>query len=168
MRWILAALSGLLVAGTVAAQVPGGHEAFNYWFNGTKWVETSAANPLPVGTAQGGVTVPQVGCNATATYDASTLGSTQLVALVAGQTIYICGYTIFANGVTNVELDSGTGAACAAATVKIVPAYQLQAQSGISDQSSIFRGLKTAAGSALCIKSSAAAPVQAIVYYAQF
>jgi len=168
MRWILAALTGLLVAGTVAAQVPGGHEAFSYWFNGTKWVETSAANPFPVGTAQGGVTLPQVGCNVAVTYDQSTLGSTQLVPLAAGQTIYICGYTIFSNGTANVEIDGGTGTACATGTVKIVPAYQFQAQSGISDQSSIYRGLRTAAGAALCIKSSAAVPVQAIIYYAQF
>lgn len=168
MRWLLAALTALTLAATAFAQVPGGHEAFNYWFDGTKWTPASATTPFPVGTTQGGVTVAQIGCNVAVTYDASTIGSTQLVPLAAGQTIYICGYSIFANGTAAVEIDSGTGSACATGTVKIVPAYQLQAQSGMSDQSPIYRGLKTAVSAALCIKSSAAVPVQAIIYYAQF
>lgn len=46
MRRLLAFLVILLLVG--AAAVPGGHEAFNYWFDGTKWVETSATNPFPV------------------------------------------------------------------------------------------------------------------------
>jgi hypothetical protein len=104
-------------------------------------------------------------------YDSTVNGSTQLVAAVTGQTVYICGYTIFANGTTAVEIDAGTGAACATTATKIVPAYQLQAQSGISDQSTTFRGLKTPVDNGLCLKTNAPVPpvaVQAIVYYAQF
>jgi hypothetical protein len=121
-----------------------------------------------VGTAQGGITVPQVGCNLTAIYDATTLGSTPMISAATGQTIYLCGYSMFANGANNVELDGGTGATCGTSTVKLTPAYQFQTQSGMSDQSSIFRGLKTAVGSGLCVKTTTASPVQVIVYYAQF
>lgn len=170
MRWLLAAFTALIVAGIATAQVPGGHEAFNYWFNGTKWVETSSTNPMPMGVSggTGGATLPQVGCNQTALYDAATSGSTQMVTGVAGQTVYVCGYSMFSAGTVNVELDGGTGVPCTGSPVKIVPAYQFTTQAGMSDQSSIYRGLKTAAGAGLCIKTNAAVPVQAIVYYAQF
>ena len=45
MRWLLAAFTALIVAGTLSAQtVPGGHEAFNYVFDGTKWVPATGAS----------------------------------------------------------------------------------------------------------------------------
>lgn len=114
------------------------------------------------------VTTPWITCDATVIYDASTNGSTQLVALAANQSIYICGYSIFAAGTVNVELDYGTGSACASNNVKMVPAYEFTAQTGMSDQSPQYRGLKTAIGTALCLKTSSGVAVQAIVYYRQF
>jgi hypothetical protein len=114
-------------------------------------------------------TASGIGCNSVAVYDASTSGSTQLVAAgTNGEAIYVCGYTFFSAGTVNVELDYGTGSACATGTKKIVPAYEFTAQTGISDQSPIFRGLAAPSGNALCIKISGSVAVQAIVYFAQF
>jgi hypothetical protein len=50
----------------------------------------------------------------------------------------------------------------------ITPAYQLTAQAGAVDGSPEYRGLKGAASSELCINTSGAVAVQAIVYYTQF
>ncbi len=114
-------------------------------------------------------TAAGISCNSAAVYDASTSGSTQLVAAgLNGEAIYVCGYTFFSAGTVNVELDYGTGSACATGTKKIVPAYEFTAQTGISDQSPIFRGLAAPSGNALCIKVSGSVAVQAIVYFAQF
>jgi hypothetical protein len=72
-----------------------------------------------------------------------------------------------ASGTVNVELDYGTGPNCGTGNTQILPAWQLTAQNGMSDSSSIFRGLQTAQSNALCIKTSSAVAVQFIVYYAQ-
>jgi hypothetical protein len=109
-----------------------------------------------------------IGCDSSVIYDASTSGSTQLVGLVSGKIIYVCGYGVFAAGTVNVELDYGTGSACVTGTQKIVPAFQLIAQTGVVDPSPFYRGLKTIASNELCIKTSAGIAVQAIVYYSQF
>lgn len=109
-----------------------------------------------------------ISCDSTAFYDASTSGSTQLVALSSGKTIYICGQTIMASGTVNVELDYGTGAACVTSPTKITPAWQLTAQTGVNDNATFWSGLKTAASNELCIKTSAGVAVQALIHYTQF
>jgi hypothetical protein len=110
----------------------------------------------------------QIGCGATAIYDASTSGNTQLVALQSSQTIYVCGYSIMASGTVNVRLVTGTGTACATDEASVTPAWQLTAQAGLVDGSPIYRGMKSAVSSALCIETSGAVAVQAVVYYTQF
>lgn len=137
------------------------------------WGQGATGASVPTGAQQTGNNVAgnltgQIGCGSSVIYDAATNGSTQLVAISASTSIYVCGYTIIASGTVNVELDYGTGAACVTSPTKIVPAYQLTAQAGVSDTSPIFRGLKTTAGQALCLKTSAGVNVQAIVYYTQF
>lgn len=115
-------------------------------------------------------TASGVGCNSAAVYDSSALsGLTQIISAgTAGEAIYICGYTFLAAGTVNVELDYGIGATCQTGTKKITPAYQLTTQTGVSDGSQYFRGLAAPSGNALCIKTSGAVAVQALVYYAQF
>lgn len=135
-------------------------------------VEAATGSAVPAsaiynGADAGGLLTGKIACNATAIYDAATSGLTQLVALAAGKSIYICGYTLFAAGAVNVDLVSGTGTACATGTAKLTPAFEFTAQTGISDQSPEYRGLQSGAGNALCIDTSAAVAVQAIVYYDQ-
>lgn len=137
-------------------------------------VATGAAPPAGVqyigantSGATGGLVQGLIQCDSTAIYDASTNGSTELVALTSGRTIYVCGYTILAGGTVNVKLIYGTGTACATGSTNMTPAYQLTAQAGVSDQSPFSRGLKTASANALCINASAGVAAQAIVYYAK-
>lgn len=116
----------------------------------------------------GGNLVGQIGCDSSIVYDASTSGSTQLVALTSSQQIRICGFTVFSGGTVNVKLIDGTGTACATSPSNLTPAWQFTAQTGIADGSPIFRGLTTRASNALCINTSGAIAVQAIVYYTKF
>ena len=112
----------------------------------------------------------EIVCDNSVVYDASTSGSTQLVGLVSGKTIYVCGYAITTGGTaTNVKLTYGTGTACATGATSLTPAYQIIANGGIVDHASNhWGGMKTAASNELCINASAANAVQATVYYTQF
>lgn len=48
-RVLLAAIGLALVAGLAWAQaIPGGHEAFLYWWNGTRWTPVQTSEPVPV------------------------------------------------------------------------------------------------------------------------
>jgi hypothetical protein len=146
--------------------------------NTTPWLTTDSAskatggavptNAIYLGANVGGNNTGLIACNSSIVYDASTNGATQLVALASSQKIYICGYSIFAAGAVNVELDYGTGTACATGNNKITPAYQLTAQTGIVDPSPFYAGLSTIPSNELCIKTSAGVAVQALVKYTQF
>lgn len=120
------------------------------------------------GPTTGGLLTGVIQCDSKAIYDASTSGSTELVALSSGKSIYICGKTIFSGGTANVKLIYGTGTACATGSNNLTPAFQLTAQTGLVDPSPFYRGSKTAVSNALCINSSAGVAVQAEVYYTQF
>jgi hypothetical protein len=126
------------------------------------------ANAVYVGANTSGATVQGlIQCNSSAIYDASTNGSTELVALSSGRIIYVCGYSILAGGTVNVKLIYGTSTNCSGGPTAITPAFQLTAQVGLVDGSPFARGLKTAVSNALCINTSAGTATQAIVYYAQ-
>jgi hypothetical protein len=84
MRWLLAAFTALIVAGsTVAQPVPGGHEAFNYVFDGTKWVPaTGAAGGTPgTGSIQ---TSPAPRTIVTLDVKTVTTGGAAVTAIAAG------------------------------------------------------------------------------------
>ncbi len=96
----------------------------------------------------------------------ATAATTQLVALVSGQTIYVCHYNFMSAGTTNVTLVYGTGTACATGQVALTGAYNTTAQTGVSADP---RGLvKTASANALCIINSAAIQVSGVLAYRQF
>ena len=103
--------------------------------------------------AIGGATTPGTPCTSSTFYNASTNGSTQLVALSSGKIVYICGYTIIAAGTVNVQFTGGTGSNCASGTANLTPAYELTAGTVIVDSSTITRGLQTASSAALCIST---------------
>ena len=91
-------------------------------------------------------------CNGSVAYDSSASGSTQLVALSSGATIYICGYTLFGgNSGAQAQLVYGTGSNCATGRTALTPPYQLTGQTPIVDGGDYVEGLQTAASNALCI-----------------
>lgn len=108
-----------------------------------------------------------VSCPSSAIYDASTNGATKLVTGLSTRNIYICGYQLFAGGTASVSLVTGTGTNCATSQAAVTPAYPLIAQTGVADQSPVFRGLAVGRSLDLCIKTSAGVAVQGVVYYSQ-
>lgn len=128
-----------------------------------------AAFMLLPGIARAAPAAPVYGqCNATAIYDASTNGATQLVALVAKQSIYVCGFAVMVGGTaTSVSFVYGTGTNCGTGQVALTPAFQIGVNGGIVDDLMAWNGLTVPAGNALCIKTGAGNAVQALVKYLQ-
>lgn len=92
----------------------------------------------------------------------SASGNTELVALTAGQTIYICDVVLSANGTVTATLIYGTGTACGTGETNILP-QDLTAQVGYTGS---FGGrLKGAAANALCLDLSGAVAVKGVVTY---
>jgi hypothetical protein len=110
-----------------------------------------------------------ISCTSTALYDASTNGTTQLVAAITNARIYVCGFVFWSAGTANVQLQQGTGTNCGTGTVNMTPAFRFAGTSGVGVTSlGNYQGLSTTLSQALCINSSAGVAVQAIVYFAQF
>lgn len=108
-------------------------------------------------------------CNASASYDASSNGATQVVALTSGKSIYVCGYSMLVGGTaTNVSLVYGTGTNCGTGQVALTPAWQFPANGGISDSYPFGNAILTPNGQALCVKTSAGNAVQVLIRYAKF
>lgn len=110
----------------------------------------------------------QRSCGSSVAYDASTSGSTELVALSTGRKVYVCSVAIWAGATaTNVGLVYGTGSACATGETALTPMFRLAANTGLVIPSTLWNGLQAPASKALCIKTSAGNPVQGLVTYSQ-
>lgn len=106
-------------------------------------------------------------CNAKDTAQAvistASSGNVELVALTAGQTIYVCDFTLVSTGTVAVQLIYGTGSACATGETNMTGAMPFVANGGWTHN---YDGrLKTAEANALCIELSAATQVDGVVTY---
>lgn len=104
----------------------------------------------------------------------TTATTTQLVALVAGESVRVCAYAIqgsTTSTATTLKLVYGTGTACATGTTALTPAWNMPASSTALPSTQghgVGQLFATPAGDALCATSSAAGAVNILVTYAQF
>jgi hypothetical protein len=119
-----------------------------------------------------GTGVPIIGsiiaCNQTAPFNTSSAGEAQIVAAIAGKTIYVCSYTFVGGGTTSASLTTGTGTNCAGSTASLTPPYPFAAQTILVDGADFWRGIATPPGNALCVNNGSAAQITGIIYYTQF
>lgn len=113
--------------------------------------------------------MPGGNCNSVATYDASSSGLTQIIPAVGIKTIMLCGFDIVVGATaTQVQLEAGMGTNCATSTVALTPSFRLAANGVMVDHVSGYSGINASPGNALCVNTSAANPVQVLVYYGQY
>jgi len=132
------------------------------------------------GINQAGNLVGDILCDKQKIYDASTNGSTELVAVSGSTHVYICGYSIVVGATaTNVKLTAGTGTNCGSAAsgatstgtsganAGLTPAHPFAANGGMVVM--MPRGTVIDAGSAnaVCINSSAGNAVTGQIWYQQ-
>lgn len=109
-----------------------------------------------------------VGCDSSAQITVSTATTTQIVALVAAKSIYVCGFVINGAGATTAKLVYGTGTNCATGQVSLTPAFTLATGSTVAFGNGLGYVLKTIAANALCVTNSAAIAANVLVTYTQF
>lgn len=100
--------------------------------------------------------------------DISSATTTQLVALKAGQSVYVTALSLIAAGTGNVQFVYGTGSACATGQGTLTGNYNLTAQTGLAFGNGSGVVLVVPQGNALCVTTSASPEVSGSLAYAQF
>lgn len=97
----------------------------------------------------------------------STATTTELVAAVSGQQIFVTHYNVVAAGTGNFKLVYGTGSNCGTGTTDLTGNYNLTAQAGLVAGSGLGVIIPVPTGKALCATSSAAVGMYGLVSYSQ-
>jgi hypothetical protein len=97
----------------------------------------------------------------------STAATTQIIAAIPGQAIYVTSWDAMAGGTTNLTWEFGTGSNCGTGTTALTGAYPLTAQNGVQKGGGVGAVFVVPPGDALCAVNSAAAQVSGSVTYAQ-
>lgn len=120
---------------------------------------------LAAGTAA--LTTPTF-CQDSAVVNASTdNANTEIVALTASETIYVCGMMIIADGTVSAQWIYGTGTACATGETDLSGSFPLAINTGHSSFSP-FPVMKTIASNAFCIELTGTGNVQGWVTYTKY
>lgn len=154
------------ISGTVTANAGSG----TFTVGGTVNIGTFPDNE-PINVAQiGGVAVskPCARARSSVAVNVSASGSTELVGLTGGQTIYVCGYVLVANGTVDVKVVYGTGANCVTGSTDLTGAMPWVVNSGVAAALDDGAWFETAVSNALCLNLSAAVAVRGHVRYVKF
>jgi hypothetical protein len=109
-----------------------------------------------------------VGCDSSALLSMSTATTTQAIALVAGKSIYICGFVVNAGGATTARLVQGTGTNCGTGQANLTPAFNLATGGNVTLGGGVGQVLKSASANAVCVINSAAITLNIQIVYTQF
>jgi hypothetical protein len=109
-----------------------------------------------------------VACDSSAQLTISTATTTQMVALVSGKSIYVCGFLFNGGGAATAKLVYGTGTNCATGQTSLTPAFTLASGTNVAFGGALGYVARTIAGNALCVTNSAAAAANVFVAYTQF
>jgi hypothetical protein len=126
------------------------------------------ANAVYMGVNSSGNVGGMVACDSSAQLNVTTATTTQIIALVAGKTIYVCGMLINSAGTTTVRLVQGNGTNCATAPVNMTPAFNLAASTNVAFGGGLGYVMKSTAGNAICVTNSAAIGTNTLITYTQF
>jgi hypothetical protein len=134
----------------------------------------ASGNPAPYGAVN--ATLPTSGlCTSHVVVNQTSATTTQLVALTAGQSIYICGWSINvigAAGPPTWKLVTGTGAACASGTADLTGTYSSTTTTTAVEHFAYGGGvgyvIKAPVSQAVCITSTTTSPQRGVLTYAKF
>lgn len=118
--------------------------------------------------ATGGLLSGIVACDSHALLNMTTATTTEIVALTASQSIYVCSILVSSAGTSTVTVQRGTGTNCGTGTAAMSAGHELTAQVGYARGSGLGTIMRGTASNALCITSSAAVNVHIDVSYAKF
>jgi hypothetical protein len=105
------------------------------------------------GGSGGGGSTPQA--TTSAPINISTATTTQLIAAISTDLIYVTSWDVISAGAGNITLEYGTGSNCGTGTTLLTGAYNLAAQAGISKGDGLGAVYIIPASNALCAVTSA-------------
>lgn len=109
-----------------------------------------------------------VACDKSVVVNTASAATAELVALVTGQRVYVCGVVFSGGGTTTAKLVSGTGTACGTGQANVTGAIEL------ADNTTAVLGFgygsmaRTTGGQAVCLTNSVGVQLSGILSYAQF
>lgn len=145
-----------LANGTANPTVPG-VGAYSMVYNGTTWDRMT----IPAAACDDPARVSSVNVSLTA-----GTGNTELVALTASQIVYVCGFSLFAGGDSDVILSYGTGTACGTGNTDLATfGFTSTAGLGIAVANGGAAQMKTATSNALCVERGSSVTLKGFVAY---
>src|SRR6266550_4011548 len=109
----------------------------------------------------------QILCNKIATLAVGPTSSTQMVAAVTGQSIFICGWHVTNTGAAGTfTFTNGTGSNCGTGTATIIPPTNVTSSAPSADHISLAT-IQVPQSNAFCVTPSAAT-ISVVIYYSQF
>jgi hypothetical protein len=136
--------------------------------SGTTTLTLSGGSGLPTGGANSGGSLVQA--SSSTVINTSSATTTQLVAGVSGQKIYVTAWDVMAGGSGTITLEYGTQTTspCDTGTTPLTGPYPLIAQAGIAKGSGLSPVFVVPSGAQLCARTSAPVQMSGSVSYAQF
>lgn len=107
-------------------------------------------------------------CSASVTISGNTAATAQLVALTAGQRVYVCAFVVTGGGATTAKFVRGTGTDCATGQADLTAALELGDNTSVAVGSGVGWLFRGNAGDALCWTNGAAIQVSGFATYTKF
>jgi len=122
---------------------------------------SASAQPTIIGPAQTAI------CNKIATLAAGPVVTTQIIAAVTGQSIFLCGWHVTNTGATGTfAIQTGTGSNCGTNTVTLIPAVNVTSTAPSADHIE-YATAQIGPSLALCVTPSVAT-ISFVIWYSQF
>ena len=107
-------------------------------------------------------------CQNHMTVNPTTATDTVLVTAVAGKSVYVCDEAISTRVADNLYLESSTSGSCGGTLAQMDTAWFMPVNGAKTDANPYWRGLVTAVGSGVCVKTSAAGQASFTLYFDQY
>jgi len=110
---------------------------------------------------------PYVRCDQSVPISTAASGLTQLVPLLSGRAIDVCGYVVVGTTAVNIKFSYGTGSACGTGTTDLTGALPVAANGGAVAPLGLAPWFTAPLGQALCISLSGAVQTSGHLTYRQ-
>jgi hypothetical protein len=138
--------------------------------SGTTTLNLSGGSGLPTGNNNGGNPSSLIQASSSAPINISTATTTQLVAGLSGQKIYVTAWDVVAGGNGTIALEYGTQTVspCDTGATPLTGPYPLVAQAGLSKNGGISPVFVLPVGAQLCAQTSTTVQMSGSVTYTRF
>ena len=158
--------TGALIMGNVLT-TPAAFAAGTSQFIGMNQNGDVRADQMATGGNAGAPQLAHI-CQNHITVNPTTAIDTVLVTAVAGKSVYVCDEAISTSGADTLYLESSTSGSCGGTLAQMDTAWYMPVNGVKTDANPYWRGLVTAVGSGVCVRTSAATASSFTLYFDQY